>query len=287
MKKNIISGIYCYENLINGKKYIGQSLNIHKRQIHHYLNQGMDGCSALQGAWNKYGCENFKFYILIECVSDKKLLNKLEIFYIKYLRSHVSEWGYNISWGGDLGNTGIKHTDEAKKKNSIAHMGRATWMKGKKHSNEAKLKQSLAKKGRPSNNKGKKASDETRRKQSLAKKGKPISKATTEGSIKAHKGVPKSEEQRRKMSESQIFTKKRKNPSSKHIGVYYEKGKNRWRSYLKYNNKDITLGYFPTELEAALAYNEAAIEFYGWKAKLNNISKEEIEILWEMQIETQ
>jgi len=304
MIRDKISGIYCISNIKTGKRYIGYGTNLkirwngHKRQ----LRKNIHNNPYLQSSYNKWGKENFEFSIIQEINESTETLRLMEIYWIVYFNSYYKDGcGYNMTYGGE-GTYGYKHTDEQIKRNSDAKKGKPSWNKGIPMSEESKLKasqshknlseetrrkQSLAKKGRPSNNKGKKASDETRRKQSLAKKGKPISKAATEGSIRALKGVPKSEEQRRKMSESQIFTKKGKNPSSKYIGVYFDKTKNKYRGRISYEGKDIAVGTFPTELEAALAYNEAAIEFYGWKAKLNDISKDEIEKLWEMQIETQ
>jgi group I intron endonuclease len=86
------SGIYCIENLINGKKYIGQSINLSIR-----INQTHKGplCDAIR----KYKRKNFKKTILIYC--EKWELNRLEIECIKIFYSHVSESGYNITWGGD------------------------------------------------------------------------------------------------------------------------------------------------------------------------------------------
>ena len=57
MNNNIISGIYCIENGINHKKYIGQSKNILYRWKKHIsaLNSNTHDNSYLQSSWNKYG----------------------------------------------------------------------------------------------------------------------------------------------------------------------------------------------------------------------------------------
>ena len=81
--KEKISGIYCFENNINGKKYSGQSedLIVRFRIQKNKLNKNKDGCPILQKAWNKYGEENFSYYVLEECqIRD---LDKNEIFWNK------------------------------------------------------------------------------------------------------------------------------------------------------------------------------------------------------------
>jgi hypothetical protein len=60
---------------------------------------------------------------------------------------------------------------------------------------------------------------------------------------------------------------KQKNCSSIYIGV--TKHKNKWLSRIKKDHKDYHIGVFQTELEAAQAYNEKAIELYEDCAKLN------------------
>ena len=64
-RKLLNTGIYCFENKINGKRYIGQAHNIERRIYEHefYLKRGVDKCIALQRAINKYGLENFNKYL--------------------------------------------------------------------------------------------------------------------------------------------------------------------------------------------------------------------------------
>lgn len=99
MEKEKICGIYCIENLIDGKKYIGQSVNIKKRfHDHKYkLRKSQHINDFLQRAWNKYNEDSFKFYILEEC--DKNKLNELEVYYINIYNSFNN--GYNLSIGGN------------------------------------------------------------------------------------------------------------------------------------------------------------------------------------------
>lgn len=85
-------GIYKIENLINGKIYIGQSINIEKRWQQHCKPSSTKG--LIGKAIQKYGKENFIFSILEE-VSDISKLNDLETKYIHQFNSLVPA-GYNI-----------------------------------------------------------------------------------------------------------------------------------------------------------------------------------------------
>tara|TARA_R110002153_G_scaffold268034_1_gene432522 strand:+ start:51 stop:563 length:513 start_codon:yes stop_codon:yes gene_type:complete len=53
---------------------------------------------------------------------------------------------------------------------------------------------------------------------------------------------------------------KRKGCTSKYTGVYWNKSRGKWRSNIKINGKDIYLGYFMDETEAAEAYKTALKE---------------------------
>jgi len=71
--------------------------------------------------------------------------------------------------------------------------------------------------------------------------------------------------------------------SSKYVGVSKNNNKKNdtWKSSIHYNYEIYYLGTFQTEVEAAIAYNEASLELFGWKAVLNNITQEEINSIWE------
>lgn len=65
---------------------------------------------------------------------------------------------------------------------------------------------------------------------------------------------------------------KHKNNTSGYKGVSWKKDKNKWTAQIRIdNNKRIFLGYFSNKIDAAKAYNNAAIKYHGEFAKLNEI----------------
>lgn len=65
--------------------------------------------------------------------------------------------------------------------------------------------------------------------------------------------------------------KKRKDGKySQHKGVA-KQYKNKWKARIQVNGKRYYLGYFDSEIEAAKAYNEAALKHFGEFARLNLI----------------
>jgi len=66
-------------------------------------------------------------------------------------------------------------------------------------------------------------------------------------------------------------SKWRKQTSSKYKGVHWTSTANKWRAKINFNRKRIHLGYFVDEKEAALAYNEAAIKYFGEFARINQL----------------
>lgn len=91
--------IYLITNLITKKQYVGKTIKSLSHRFNQHCNNNNNKNCYLHQAINKYGRENFRIELL-ECVEDIEWQEK-EKFYIKTLKAHYSQGGYNISWGGD------------------------------------------------------------------------------------------------------------------------------------------------------------------------------------------
>ena len=174
--KNVI---YCYTNKINGKRYVGQTIQKLKKRH----GQHLSGKQLIDKKLKQYGVENFKLEVLH--LADMYSIDMLEKHYIICLNTIVKNGeGYNIASGGSNGNSLAGKTNEEmeefKRKISEAkkgkYMGENSPNYGKKMSEEAKRKMIETLKGKytgkNSPNYGKKFSEEVKRKISEAKKGK-------------------------------------------------------------------------------------------------------------------
>lgn len=99
-------GIYKYTNKINNKSYIGQSINLERRQYCHkssaFNPKANDYDSQFHQAIRKYGFDNFTYEVLITLSTDeysKENLDILEKYFIKLFNSYKN--GYNATEGGD------------------------------------------------------------------------------------------------------------------------------------------------------------------------------------------
>ncbi|HSH35485.1 GIY-YIG nuclease family protein [Schnuerera sp.] len=133
-----IVGIYKITNLIDGKVYIGQTVNYNKRKKRHLssLKNGNHHNEHLQRAFDKHGEDSFKIELIKKCNIEE--LDKLERYYIKELDACNHDKGYNMMYGGQRyrnftkevrlkmseAGKGRKFTDEHKKKIGLAHKGR-------------------------------------------------------------------------------------------------------------------------------------------------------------------
>ena len=106
-------GIYKITNLINGKIYIGQSINIQQRWKAHrskpFYKEGEQYQTPFYRAIRKYGLNNFSFEVIEECFESE--LNDKEQYYIQYYDTINPAKGYNLTKGGQSGSIEVLLSD--------------------------------------------------------------------------------------------------------------------------------------------------------------------------------
>lgn len=187
----MLGRIYLITNTINGKKYVGQTVQNGKRRFLAHKRAAFKYHSPLpiHRSIRKYGIENFQYEIIEECdsidslnIAESKWIIELKTFGLK---------GYNCTTGGE----GFIISEETKRKISQAHLGIKLSKKhckaisdgikgennpfyGKTHSEETieKIKETLKGQMDGENNPfyGKQHSEESKRKISENNKGKNI-----------------------------------------------------------------------------------------------------------------
>ena len=141
----MIGIVYCAQNLINQKRYIGQTTQSLNKRIRGHKDKAIKkgNKTYFHNALRKYEIDNFMWTILCY-TSNQKALNKAETYWIKYY--HTMEDGYNHREGGANG----KFSETAKRKLSRVHIGKklseetksklSKIATGRRHSLEAKRK---------------------------------------------------------------------------------------------------------------------------------------------------
>ena len=126
--------VYLIQNMVNGKRYVGQTTKPLDARIAQHMHGGIVVDKAIQ----KYGIENFRYGVIKTCASAEEL-NYWEKYFIAALKSKAP-YGYNMTDGGD-GVPGLKRTPEQCAKISAGN-------KGKKRSPEAIAKTAAANTGK-------------------------------------------------------------------------------------------------------------------------------------------
>ena len=103
-----MSGIYLITCLINGKKYVGQSIDIKRRFNQH---RRKEHNSKLKTEFEKFGIDAFEFKVLEECEASE--LAEREDYYLKTFKPE-----YNIRKEGQF------ISEEARKRMSNSRLGK-------------------------------------------------------------------------------------------------------------------------------------------------------------------
>ena len=177
--------IYKITNKINGKIYLGQTIQSIKDRIsNHLADSKRDRKSRIKSkihrAISKYGIVNFIFEV-IDTATSQEELNQKEQSYINLYNSNKNEIGYNLLSGGKQNG---KHSEETRLKISIA-LKRASdiakqngkhWNKDRIQTKESNNKRSIALMGIPCPSRGRNYDNEE--KQVISKRMKEIRKNT-------------------------------------------------------------------------------------------------------------
>lgn len=127
-----MTGIYLLTNLVNGKKYVGQSTDINRRFSEHLRSaqpdkypqkSERDANCPIHKAMVKYGVNNFSLTILEEC--PKEQLNEQERYWIEKLNTYIDNGqGYNVTKGGqeNFGLKGEKHSQAKLTQKEVDHI---------------------------------------------------------------------------------------------------------------------------------------------------------------------
>ena len=136
-------GIYRITNCINGKVYIGQTLEdfYHRYTKHKYESTKRPKRNKLHHSIVKYGIGNFSFDIL-HFTNNENEIDDLERYYIN--KFDAINNGLNLDSGGNLNK---HHCEETKRKIGLANIGNTSF-KGKKHTEETKKLMSRIKTGK-------------------------------------------------------------------------------------------------------------------------------------------
>ena len=126
--------IYLIKNLVNGKCYVGQTIQPVDTRWGQHVSQSLRGSKLiLHCAIRKYGVESFERCILARAHTIDEL-NCLEEFHIKVQNTMVPN-GYNLMPGGN----NCERTVETRLKQSLAKSGKALSSEHRKHLSEARF----------------------------------------------------------------------------------------------------------------------------------------------------
>ena len=204
-------GIYKITNIVTGQFYIGSSIQYEARILQHIASFKRNDHynTELQIAWNDYGPDIFTFELIEECLPDH--IKELEG---KYLLEYVGTPNcYNISKDPLSPTRGTKRPPEVIDSIRKANSGQKRTAEQIEANRQAQIRKNQERKllGIPHPNSGKKRSTEFKEKCRKRQTGKPLSEKAKETLLRYAK-MPKTDEHRRKISESEKNTKGKKQP---------------------------------------------------------------------------
>jgi group I intron endonuclease len=119
-----MAGVYLIRNVLNGKVYVGSSVDPSMRRARHFsaLRHRRHHNAHLQNAWNAHGAEAFKFEIIEEAPIET--LRECEQLWIDAYQASDENFGYNLAKSVEASFLGRTHSAETRAKMSAANKGK-------------------------------------------------------------------------------------------------------------------------------------------------------------------
>ena len=251
--------IYMVTNSVNGKSYIGKTVQGLKDRWDNHLSKARRGVGYyFHKAIRKYGedCWDIKIMYVSFEKDDKHLFEVEEQLVAEYDTFHK---GYNSCPGGrgtgsgkDHPRWGMRHTPKTLSILSAIHKGNQYWL-GKKHTEESKVKMSAS-------NTGRVISKSTKDKLSLANSGENNPMFGKPGT---NLGKTFSKKTRNRMSKAIRQAPLRSSNKTGVTGLSVVNRKSKWVVHIFTNGKQKRLGAFIYKNDAIIARLMAELQYWN------------------------
>lgn len=104
--------VYCHQNKINGKRYIGQTIHQDNPEIRWRHGTNYYASPHFDNSIQKYGWDAFDHYIIQDNLT-KEQADELEILNIAFYNTTDPKYGYNTKSGGSHGSCPCSETHKA------------------------------------------------------------------------------------------------------------------------------------------------------------------------------
>lgn len=137
------AAVYAIRNLVNGKAYVGSSVNYRNRWYQHRreLEAGTHNNTHLKRAWKKYGAESFVFEVLeiLDGTKPDEMIRR-EQYHIDQRKATDPRYGYNKRPHASS-NVGLRFSEEHKANLSASQRER---LRSRNEEQKAKHKANLS-----------------------------------------------------------------------------------------------------------------------------------------------
>lgn len=142
-----MTNIYIIRNIETGQGYVGKTIKPIEVRFSEHCVCRPDNHTLIDNTIKKHGKDKFTVELIRQCEDDEWV--KWEKYYVKFYKTHWTQGGYNLTWGGD---SNPMDDPECRRRHKIACQSEEHRRKQRekallfRHSDESKAKMSLIQK---------------------------------------------------------------------------------------------------------------------------------------------